>query len=313
MKTSIKHSYTNQSMKFAGIVLAGALAACGGGSGDGNTATQPDQHEAIPVTNGQTTFTSLGLDNLITSSSNGDMGAAVDSSMRITFSNAGNDVPYHYDFTFNSGLPGGVLSNGTISCGLCTFNDTTADKNINILAPAATQYVQNVFWKNIDNPEIFGFGEAGYLLNPSTITWPGNGTATYTGKAFQYFPNNTSIPNTLSGYALYTSSVTATVDYSAKTIVITVAPDAKLQDLTSNSTMNGVALDQLGFAQTVTDLELSGDVINFDHTGDSIKALGFFGPNAENLAGVITDYNFLTPEIEAGNLPRYISFALNKQ
>ncbi|MET3107692.1 hypothetical protein AAKU67_002133 [Oxalobacteraceae bacterium GrIS 2.11] len=320
-----------------GIITLTSLVSCGGGSnsGSGSADTPANHDEIIPVSNG---FTRMGLDvdpsGLRVA---GDLGATIDSSANITFQTAFNENPqFPYSFTFASGLPGGALA-GSISTNLLSYTLGAANKNVKILAPSQTKYVQNVFWTNADNPSVHGFGAAGYRLNPGTLTWPVSGTATYTGKAFQYVVDTYSgstgsgvSPQDNYGFALYTSSVTATVNYATRTMVMNVAPDAVLQNISDNSSMQGVPGNLLAATINLNEIGFSGPYLEYGFTPYQISGLGlgldyvdtlnFFGADAQELAGIVEYSSFVPgstqpvyPGSMFGNTYQTISFALVRQ
>jgi len=335
MQNNIQQRFTLKCV-LAVLALTG-LVSCGGGgsnsgnnSGSGSTDTSTNHDEIIPVSTG---FTRLGLDvdpsGLRVA---GDLGATIDSSANITFQTAFNENPqFPYHFTFASGLPGGVLG-GSISTNLLSYTLGAANKNVKILTPTQTKYVQNVFWTNADNPSVYGFGAAGYLLNPGTLTWPVSGTATYTGKAFQYVVDTYSgstgtgvSPQDNYGFALYTSSVIAT-----RTMVINVAPDAVIQNISDNSSMQSVPGNLLATTINLNEIGFSGSYLEYGFTPYQTSGLGlglayvdtlnFFGADAQELAGIVEYSSFVPgsaqpvyPGSMLGHTYQTISFALVKQ
>ncbi|PRC90620.1 hypothetical protein [Solimicrobium silvestre] len=310
----------------AGLIMVGALSACGGGSGGGNDGKHIDSAKPIvppvaPPISAATEFSRIGLDYQVGSNdySRGDWATSIDASANITFSSTNKDSPaLNYSFRFPSGLPGGAISGGLFSTTI-----GSANKTIQILTPSSTKTVQNVFWRNTNDPSVYGFGQAGYMVNPSKITWPTNGTSTYSGKAFQYIVSDGSIPS----FAMYTNKITATVDYSAKTISIAVAPNPTLLNTIGNPLIINEAAIQNATNITMSNLNLSGSTIDLDpdpatgnwsqqhsNLGVGVASidLAFFGNTAQELAGTLTFHNNQGMDYHIWR-HQHISFALAKQ
>lgn len=281
--------------KFAALVLFGILSACGGGnSGTGGS----NDHESVRPVN--TLFTRVGLDvgpdGLQIS---GDLGASIDSGANVTFKNPDiENQTFPYNFTFASGLPGGSISNA--NAGLVTVAQPWANKTINILAPGVTRNVQNVFWFNSNNPAVYGFGAAGYLLEPGKTVWPTSGIAQYRGQAFQYVVDSDHVAPAYDGYALLTSEASAVVDYAAKTLVITIGSGATQQWITQNSSVYGLNGRLPATSLNLQELEFTEQYLFYQLAPYQKSGLGlglsyvdtvnFFGAHAEELAGVV-DYS----------------------
>ncbi|MCD6027637.1 MAG: hypothetical protein K0R08_2156 [Solimicrobium sp.] len=317
--------------KLVGLILVGMLSACGGSGGGeaGQNSLNPVNDPIVTppiIPPGATTpFDRLGLDvqlfsNTPSNTTGFQLGATFDSSANITFTNAeqipGNPT-FNYNFTFPSGLAGGSLQGN-----LFTISKGAVHKEINILTPSITRNVQNVFWRDSADPSLFGFGLPGYVQKLSAQNWPANGTAKYVGKAFQYIIDSTLKTSAVATYALFTSEVTATVDYSAKKIDVVVAPNPQFINSVGN-VAPAVDLGQIAANYTLTNLDLSGN--NFSQSisetqplsglGLAVRenALGFFGKNAEELGGVIHYSGSITAPSLFTTRDQFISFALVKQ
>lgn len=311
----------------AGLIMAGMLSACGGGgsegssggpSGGGNKPVDP------PVSS--TTFERIGLDAQLSSktpfnTSSGVFSATIDSSANITFTPGPaveGEPTFNYNFTVPSGLAG-----GSVSGGLFHIIKGAAAKDIRLLTPSTTKAVQNIFWFDTNDNSLFGFGLAGYLNKLKSQTWPTSGTAQYIGKAFQYITDSNPDNPGATTYALFTSDVTATVDYSAKTIAIAVAGHPNLINTIGDPAVISADPNLFAADYQLTTLDLSGEsavqVLSGTMPTSGLgltatdNALGFFGNNAEELGGVI-HYNGAV-EVPLGTIIRdqFISFALIKK
>lgn len=309
----------------AGVALAGVLSACGGGGSEQNLVDPPadNPNNNPPVTT--TSFSRLGLDvqlfgNTPSDSTGHLLKATVDSDANITFSNSDPlpDQPvFNYNFTFPSGLPG-----GSVSGNLFQISNGNANKEIYILTPGATKNVQNVFWRNKDTPTLFGIGLAGYRFLIKPEAWPTSGTATYAGKAFQYIIDSNAQDPAKTTYALYTSEITALVDYSGKAIAIDVTPNPTLIN-----TIGDPAVVNADPNQFSANYKLATSIFSPDSTfslplsspPSGLKlpfvnnALAFFGNNAEELGGFVRYSGDVTTPEGVMTRDQFISFALVKQ
>ncbi len=332
MKKNLQNKAVSYLPKIAVLLLISALSACGGGSSDsGNSTPVADKDNSPTPAVSDAQITRLGLDYLPngvgrTSDGGDDIGkATVDANGNITLSR--NDTnpegnQFIYNFTFPSGMPGGSIKTNLFSTTL-----GGANKEVKILAPNATA-VQNVFWRNADNPYIGGFAEIGHPTDLSTLAWPASGTATYSGKGFQYLIEYN---NGIASNALYTSDVIATVDYAAQTITIVAGANPTLVDSLGNFT----AIDPSRLASTFAFTGITYTTLKTESYSESEitnglgwshfsnEALGFFGSNAEEFSAVI---EFSTPNSGATTpftpvpttapitaYTQYLSLALRKQ
>jgi len=316
-------------LTLAGLALVGALSACGGGSGSNQTPGTPIVDPVVPpvVT---TQFDRFGLDvqlfsNTPINSTGIQLGASIDSSANITIKNLDQQLPDHpafnYNFSFPSALPGG----SSVSGNLFTIAKTSIDKEINILTPSTTKNVQNVFWRGKNDPTLFGFGAVGYALKLNSKNWPTNGNATFKGKGFQYIVDSNGAAPSNTTYALYKSDVTASVDYSAKTISIAVAPNPVLVNTIGDSAVIKADQNQLDLTAnyTLANLNLSGETaIQRISTTQLNSGLGlpvkedsltFFGNNAQELGGFVRYSGNVTLSSGVVTRDQFISFALVKQ
>ncbi|WP_211451091.1 hypothetical protein [Collimonas antrihumi] len=309
------------------LMFLGALSACGGG-GDNSSGTANAGSNAptvaAPVTTPVVTpvantlaFTRMGIDFSTKGVTEGvDLGATIDASANMTFvhqPSGTQDTGPGINFTFASGLPGGSV----VASHLFSISNGAANKSIRILAPNATKMVQNVAWRNADDPTVVGFDLAGYPTDLTAVTWPATGTATYTGTAFQYTMESSNTPGVTSssGRALYTSDVVATVDYAAQKITIAVSGNPVL--IESSGTPSVV--DPGKFASTLTYTGVSYYALN--HTfnspamtsglglGGGSNMLRFFGPNAEEFGAIFQFGGYLNSNMAQ----QFIAVALRKQ
>ena len=312
--------YSNRLHTVSSLILtATLLAACGGGSGG----SSGDHGQVTPGS--ATQFTRMGMD--VDPSGNrvsGDLGATVDTSANITFSTAGaENQAYAYNFTFPSGLPGGFIS----GLGRFVTSIGSANKNILILAPSLTSYVQNVLWLNNDNEDVYGFANAGYLLDPRKYRWPTSGTASYTGEAIQYVVDHYQ-SGQQGGYAVFTSTVRATLNYANRWLDIDVQPGVLGEgDIWGNSSMADVSPALVSARLLLNDLNFKGRYLAYDIAPglvngwglglDTVASVNFFGPNAEEMAGIVEYSSLATGSAHSDpNQPvtyQTISFALVKQ
>jgi len=272
------------------IALLLTLAACGGVSVGGSSATPDDHH----IVDGATRFTRFGLDLDPTGNRvGGELGATIDANANITFKTAfAENQNYPYFFTFASGLPGGSVTSQL----LYTTTLPGQNKTVSLLAPNLTKNVQNVFWSNLTDPDTYGFASAGYLLNPSKIGWPAFGSDSYQGQAYQYVVDQY-IDGRANGYALYTSSVSVALDYGSRTMTISIAPGTR-QSLSGNSTMSDISSRLIGAIFNLTNLNFSGGYLGYQVNPDQQNGWGlafagdhqvnFYGENAQELAGILT-------------------------
>ncbi|WP_211464592.1 hypothetical protein [Collimonas silvisoli] len=308
-----------------GLVCLGALSACGGGGDNNSTANAGSTSPAVtaPVTTPVVTpavntlpFKRMGIDFSTKGVTEGvDLGATIDTSANITFAHQPSgtqDTGPSINFTFASGLPGGSV----VASHIFSISNGAANKNIRILAPNATKMVQNVAWRNIDDPTVLGFDLAGYPTDLTAVTWPATGTATYTGTAFQYTMETSNTPGvTSSGRALYTSDVVATVNYAAQTITIAVSGNPVLVESSGTPSV----VDPSKFASTLTYTGVSYYALS--HTFDSpaltsglglgggSNMLRFFGPNAEEFGAIFQFGGYLN----SNTATQFIALALRKQ
>ena len=306
----------------ASLVLLCALSACGGGGGSdsGNTSSsnsgsQTTAPATTPVVN-TLAFKRMG-DDFGSGEVNGyDLGGTIDAYANITFTHTStsvNDTTAPFNFTFPSGLPGGSVT----ATNVFSISNTAANKNIQILAPNATKFVQNVHWHNIDNAHTGGFDLPGYQVDASATAWPASGTAIYSGKAFQSILEGTSSPGvSQEARALYSSDVVATVDYAAQKVTITIAGNPVLIESTGTPT----ATDPSKFASTFTFTGVTYSALAKNYSGPELTSgfglhgggdlIQFFGPNAEEFGGVFNLGGSLSTFTIAS---QFISVALRKQ
>ena len=297
------------------IVMATLLTACGGEA--------PDEHsEVTPAT--ATQFTRIGIDvDPAGRRVAGDLGATVDASANITFKTAATeDQAYPYFFTFPSGLPGGSISGADSYTTLLG----SANKSVFILAPSLTRFVQNVVWLNQDNESVYGAASAGYLLDPRKIRWPTDGTVHYKGKAIQYVVDRYPQPEN-NGYAVYTSEVSATINYASRSMLINVEPGVRNElDMWGNSSMADVDPAQISASLNLTRLNFAGRYLGYEAAAQKngwglglelSSVVNFFGADAEELAGVVEYSNLARDGGKVDPLSpvtyQTISFALVKQ
>lgn len=307
-----------QFTSIAGLMLLGALSACGGGGDSGNSSanngavTKP---VATPVTN-SLAFKRMGDDYGSGEVYGYDLGGTIDASANITFTHTStniNDTTAPFNFTFPSGLPGGSVTASHVF----SISNTAANKNIQILAPNATEFVQNVYWHNIDNVNTGGFDLPGYQVDATATAWPSSGTATYAGKAFQQIRESSNIPGVvLEARALYSSDVVATVDYAAQKITVMIAGNPVLIDSSGTPT----ATDPSKFASTFTFTGVTYSTLANDFNGPQLASgfglhgggdlIQFFGANAEEFGGVFNLGGYLSNSTRGW---QFISMALRKQ
>lgn len=325
MQMVYQKKVASQLANIVGLMCLAALTACGGGGDNNSTANTGNTAPTVaaPVTTPVVTpvvnalpFKRMGIDFSTKGVTEGvDLGATIDTSANITFAHQPSgtqDTGPSINFTFASGLPGGSV----VASHVFSISNGAANKSIRILAPNATKMVQNVAWRNIDDPTVLGFDLAGYPTDLTAVTWPATGTATYTGTAFQYTMETSNTPGvTSSGRALYTSDVVATVDYAAQTITIAVSGNPVL--LESSGTPSVV--DPSKFASTLTYTGVSYYALS--HTFDSpalrsglglgggSNMLRFFGPNAEEFGAIFQFGGYLNSNMAT----QFIALALRKQ
>lgn len=301
-----------------GLVLVGTLSACGGGSGD-SFKQDFSQKPVTPVV--KTQFGRIGMDvKLFGGTQVGILPkASVDTSANITFQSGDAFSAFgSYNFTFPSGLPGGSIGGNFFTTDIRASNIA-----LGILTPSKTKNVQNVLWRNNKDLTLFGISLAGYMAKPGETLIPTTGKAIFSGKAFQYFVDSNATTPASTTYALYTSNVTASVDYAAGTIEIAVAPNpewignvgnadvlnADTTKFATNYTMSGLKFAEESYFQSdAKTLPQS----NFG-LAQLTNGLSFFGNNAEELGGFIHYQGDVS--LPAGTVSRdqYISFALVKQ
>ncbi|WP_150118653.1 transferrin-binding protein-like solute binding protein [Collimonas fungivorans] len=317
----------SQLTNMAGLLLLGTLSACGGGGDNGNSTGSAGGSTTSPVvapTAAALPFSRMGLDYQFsslqyqsTASRNGrDLGATIDASANITFSHqtsGSQDFPLNYNFTFPSAFPGGSVAASNVF----STSNGAANKDVKILVPNATKTVQNVFWRNISDPNAGGFALPGYQTDLTTLTWPTSGTAIYAGKAFQYVIENSTVGTAINRFALYSSDVTATVDYAAQTIAIAVAANPVLIDSVNSPSTR----DPATFASAITFSGINYSTLNTGYSipkhssgmgfsGDGYATVfRFFGANAEEFGGIF-EYHSLPNTFPT---TQYISMALRKQ
>lgn len=302
--------------------LAVVLSACGGGSSSNNSEHDFDQNPTPPAPT--TYFGKLATDVKLFTGYDfgmpGSSGASIDSSANITLSyNDPSSTLPSYNFTFPSGLPG-----GSVSGNLFTIQNNSQNKEINILTPSLTKTVQNVFWKNIDDPSYFGFSLAGYINYAENQKLPTTGTVTFSGKAFQYIVDSNESIADKTTYALYVSDATATADYSTNTFTVSIAPNANLIKSIGNPTVINVDPSQFASTYIVTNMEHSG--LSFQDANSWTTpprsglelparhgALSHFGSNAQELAGLIRYSGDVTNPDGPMTRDQFVSFALVKQ
>ncbi|MFJ2987761.1 hypothetical protein ACIPF8_07830 [Collimonas sp. NPDC087041] len=315
----------SQLTKVASLLILGALSACGGGGDNGSSTTSTGTAAPVvaPVTAPAVTpvvntlpFKRMGFDFSTTGITQGtDLGATIDASANMTFAHqsAGSqDTGPNINFTLPSGLPGGSV----VASNLFSINNVAADKNIRILSPNATKFVQNVAWRNSDDPTVVGFDLAGYVTDLTAVTWPAAGTATYTGTAFQYTIESTNPPGpVINARALYSSNVVATVDYAAQKITIVVAGNPVL--IESSGTPSVVDPSKFASTLTYTNVNYAALLSGFDSgpltsglgLGGGSNMLRFFGPNAEEFGAVLQFGGYLNSNLAT----QFIALALHKQ
>lgn len=313
--------------KLAGLILiSAALTACGGGgnSSSSGEVKRDDHAKPIPVIN-KTEFIRQGIDVQLRSSISGMLDAEIDGLGRVTFNSPENDqhLKTPYKFTFKTGLPGGEFANGNIMASILTMTDKEENKQVSLLYPHLTKQVQNVFWVDTQNPSIYGLSTVGFALKPKSVTWPASGTAVYKGHAFQYIQDWIGTDPEVDANALVTSDVTATVDFSAKTITFVIAPEATVRHITPNSSVNDLPLNRFGATFGIKDLEFAGDQLHYvkyefglSDNGESslVTSLNFFGENAEEMGGLAwLSKTQSSSEPSMLSIHKHISFALKKQ
>ena len=314
-------------MRFAGVLLVGALCACGGGGHSGAATGQPDAGvKPAPAPESDNTIKPVPLGGysyvtaLFGASDSGSVSGSMDASANMTLMRAARENPdLNYNFTFPSGMPGGVVKSND----LFSLTLGGANKEINILTPSHTQSVQNVFWRDRANQTIAGFAQAGFPTDIHKVTWPESGTATYTGKAFQYLvEHKIKMPATIEAmmpndvrYTLYTSDVIAKVDYATKTLKITITPSAHLvnhsgvipniknSQFASYLTYNGISYASRGTRQA-TMSGLKGNL--------TVDSINFFGPGAEELGGFLRFDGIGLDVPTSTKLVHFVSFTLRK-
>ncbi|AIY40131.1 hypothetical protein LT85_0973 [Collimonas arenae] len=326
MQNAKQKNVVSQFATIASLLCLAALTACGGGDSGNSTASTGSSTTPATTTPPATTpsvnalaFNRMGTDFYTGGATSGiDLGATIDASANITFTHQPIDSLDHspaFNFTFPSGLAGGSVTASHIF----STNDVAANKNIRILNPNATKTIQNVYWRNIDDASTAGFDLAGYQSDLTTLTWPSSGTATYVGQAFQYISEVSNIPgNTQTARALYSSDVTATVDYAAQKVTFAIAPNPVLID--SSGTPS--ATDPSKFASTFTYTGITYTALNngivYPHlttgfglvNGPVPTFFRFFGTSAEELGAYFQFSGPLPNSIEATQI---LSMALRKQ
>lgn len=313
-------------LTLAGLALFGTLSACGGGGASSPAPTTPAANPVVPPVT-TTQFDRFGLDvqlfsNTPFNSTGGQLGATLGSGGNITIKNLDQQLPSHpafnYNFTFSSGIFGGPLKGN-----LLTFVQGGIDKEINLLSSGATKNVQNVFWRGKKDPTLFGFGAVGNALKLNTKNWPVNGNGTFKGKAFHYIVDSNVAAPSSTTYALYTSDVTALVDYSAKTISIAVAPNPTWINSIGEPAVTKANQNQLSANYTLTNLNLSGETAIQHISATQLQsglglpvkddALTFFGNNADELGGFVRYSGDVTTSTGVMTRDQFISFSLVKQ
>jgi len=314
-------------LTLAGLALVGTLSACGGGSSQASAKSPVPFIDPVipPVTTTQ--FDRIGLDvqlfsNTAFNSTGGQLGATLGSGGNITIKNLDQQLPDHpvlnYNFTFSSGSFGGPLKGN-----LVTFVQGGIDKEINLLSSGTTKNVQNVFWRGQNDPTLFGFGAVGYAHKLNAKNWPISGTGTFKGKAFQYIVDSNVASPSDTTYALYTSDVTASVDYLVKTISIAIAPNPTFLNSSGDPAVTTLDQSQLAANYVLTDLNLSGDTAiqrisdtqSKSGLGLFVKedALTFFGNNAEELGGFVRYSGDVNTPKGVMTRDQFVSFSLVKQ
>jgi hypothetical protein len=188
---------------------------------------------------------------------------------------------------------------GPIQTQFATIKNASTNSSVYIAMPAMTQQMQNVFWTKFNDPYTFGFRSVGYLLDLNSYKWPDSGTSMYYGVATEYVLNGLQTSKDVRGYAVCTTTVTALVDYAAKTIVFNFSANPAPVFMSDSSYLHVADLSKYGFSFTTTDLNLSDSYLNYDHTIHptqidsnplyiSLETLGFFGAHAQNLGGTLT-------------------------
>jgi hypothetical protein len=312
-------------LAFLALAVVGALSACGGGGG------QPDRIAPPPPddkpSGNATKFGRVGIDVALfsttpTNATGGLLEATVDSSANITLTDLGHQVPseplFSYNFAFPSGLPG-----GSVTGNLFTFTNGAANKVVSILTPSATKFVQNILWRDKNDPAVFGLGAAGYVYQISS-NWPTVGLATYTGKAFQYIVDSNAADSSATTYALYSSDATAVVDYLANTITIGIAPNPQLINAVGDPAIVNTDPSQFNanykFPASNSNF-FTGSYYHFPLSdmpsglGLPIieNALAFYGSNAEEVGGFARYSGGVTTTAGPMTRDQFISFALVKQ
>ena len=140
----------------------------------------------------------------------------------------------------------------------------------------------------------------------------------YKGKAFQYFTELNLADANKSGLFLFSSDVTATVDYAAKTLKIEMGPNTQRvgknpdfagfipEDFTSTLNYSAISYSSRGVVDSTVKTGYGLNQL-------SVNSINFFGPQAQELGG------FLQYDCNACGKPtgykfqQYISFALVKQ
>jgi hypothetical protein len=319
MQVTYQKNVVSQLTNIAGLLLLGALSACGGGSDNGNkssSASQTTTPATTPVVN-TLAFKRMGDDYGTGEVYGYDLGGTIDASANITFTHTStsvNDTTAPFNFTFPSGLPGGSVT----ATNVFSISNTAANKNIQILAPNATKFVQNVYWHNIDNDDTGGFDLPGYQVDATAMTWPSAGTAIYSGKAFQFILEGVSTPGVAPRKArtLYSSDVVATVDYAAQKVTVAIAGNPVLIESSGTPT----ATDPSKFASTFTFTGVNYLALAKNYSGPALTSgfglqgggdlIQFFGPNAEEFGGVFALGGYLSTSTTA---TQFISMALRKQ
>jgi len=307
--------------KWLGIVLIGALgglAACGGGGSDSQIII-PNTEENVSRKPAQaaTVFGGYGYSYQVGGNAMSEpLIATVNSVGEITLKAESKDYPeLNYDFKVPSGFSGTPFIGGR----MLSFSMGNLNKEMKVLAPSATTFVQNVFWRNLDNIAKGGFAQVGYLTDTTKLAWPVAGTAIYQGKAFQYLTEiHASSKNKQVKTFLFSSDITAVVDYAAKTLKIEVAPDGERVDGVENKAglspaqfVSSIGYQDFTYASRGALQPTLHNGLNLTKlSGDSIN---FFGENAEELGGFLR-FDCATCKDNAKMKTQLaISFALRKQ
>ena len=308
-----------QAKYLAPLVLALALAACGGDSGNdapataGVTPTPTPTPTPAPVAAqkvvgyGASSFKSLRASGY--NENWGDMSSMTyDGTQGVTavYDYHNEDSSYTFTTPFALGAASGLT--GT----LVSISVGAQNKSFHLLDTNTLKSVQNVFWENIDDTQVqgvavVGAGGAAY----SDLNLPSTGTATYAGHAFQVFDLTTS-----PGYAkvVYRTDATGVFDYATRTMTVTLG--ANPQFVESVGSVSSADTSLLAIQPTFVFASNSAtSATHAENRADGSDQINgnFFGSNGAEFGGALFQQNNPTWAGSPNLVSIRTSFALKKQ